>query len=117
MEGCAKAPVPSFRAEEAPVESALPTKREGHTVLPGWGMIAAQVPGPCPPTLLSPPALGWPTWCETNGLEEFRKPFTHCSLRLDLNTMEELLYNEGAKENEQENEHVWACVFSFMLRR
>lgn len=31
--------------------------------------------------------------------------------------MEELLYNEGAKQNEQENEHVYVCVFSFMLRR
>ena len=30
--------------------------------------------------------------------------------------MEELLYNEGAKQNEQENEHVYMCVFSFMLR-
>lgn len=28
--------------------------------------------------------------------------------------MEEPLYNEGAKENEQENEHVYMCVFSFM---
>ena len=48
-EGCAKAPVPSFRAEEALQEFLFLHKGGGHTVLPGWGTIAAQVPGPCPP--------------------------------------------------------------------
>ena len=30
--------------------------------------------------------------------------------------MEELLYNEGAKQNEQENEHVYVCVFFYVKK-
>ena len=64
-EGCAKALVPSFRAEEAPQESLSLHKGGGHTALPGWGTIAAQVPGPCPHHLLSPsPGVASMVWDE-----------------------------------------------------
>ena len=79
-EGCAKAPVPSFRAEEALQEFLSLHKGAGPTGPPGWGTAAAQVPGLCPPTSCLPQPwvanMVWDEMISTTaplGLDNFRK--------------------------------------------